>query len=333
MNIFVFEWVTGGGLAAEALPPDLACEGDMMLRALLEDLGSVPEVHVTTSRDPRLASQAPVSVHTIVPAAGEDPVGLFVRGARAADAVWPIAPETAGVLEHLTCRTLALGKILLGSRPEAVRLTASKRATVRALEATGVPVVPTFGSEDRLRPFQGPWVVKPDDGVGCEGTRLVADWRPAAALLRHGSRKLIAQPWIHGQAASLSLLCRNGDARLLCANRQHVRIVDDHPVLEGITVNAVPDRGGALRGLASRIAAAIPGLWGYVGVDIVLADDGPVVLEINPRLTMSYCGLGRALGINTAALVLNGFQSWSDDDFCAAASASALVLLGAERGR
>jgi predicted ATP-grasp superfamily ATP-dependent carboligase len=47
-------------------------------------------------------------------------------------------------------------------------------------------------------------------------------------------------------------------------------------------------------------------LWGYVGVDLVLADAGPIVLEINPRLTTSYCGLRDALGINPAALVLDG---------------------------
>jgi predicted ATP-grasp superfamily ATP-dependent carboligase len=46
-------------------------------------------------------------------------------------------------------------------------------------------------------------------------------------------------------------------------------------------------------------------LWGYVGVDLVLTGDGPVVLEINPRLTTSYCALRPALGLNTAALVLD----------------------------
>jgi predicted ATP-grasp superfamily ATP-dependent carboligase len=69
-------------------------------------------------------------------------------------------------------------------------------------------------------------------------------------------------------------------------------------------VNAASD-DGTLASLADRIAAAIPGLWGYVGVDLVLTRDGPVVLEINPRLTTSYCGMGQALGINTAGLVLS----------------------------
>jgi tyramine---L-glutamate ligase len=312
MNIFVFEAVTGGGLVAEPLPPSLAREGDLMVRALLEDLSQVPEVRVLASRDPRLP---PLSgVPTIAPAPGEDTIALYARGARAADAAWPIAPETDGALERLTRETLALGKTLLGSRLDAVRLTASKRTTVVTLSAAGVPAVPTFGRGDRLPPIPGPWVVKPDDGAGCDGLLLVPDWRAAGDHLTAGPGSLVAQPWIDGCALSLSLLCHEGRARLLSCNRQHVRIAAGRPALHGITVNALADREGRLAELAACIAAAIPGLWGYVGVDLVLATQGPVVLEINPRLTTSYCGLRRALGINTAGLVLDLLRAGGDAD-------------------
>ena len=138
---------------------------------------------------------------------------------------------------------------------------------------------------------------------------------PAGERLAADSGRLIAQPWVDGCAASLSLLCCDGRATLLCCNRQHVRLVDGRPALEAITVNAMPDAVGHLAALGARIAAAIPGLWGYVGVDLVLAPPGPVVLEINPRLTTSYCGVRGALGINAAALVLDllatgGMQGW-----------------------
>jgi len=91
VNIFVFEWVSGGGLVAEPLPPSLAREGDMMLRALLDDLTPLPGVRVLASRDPRLPPLAGVSA--IVPAPGEGALELYARGARAGDAAWPIAPE------------------------------------------------------------------------------------------------------------------------------------------------------------------------------------------------------------------------------------------------
>lgn len=303
MNIFVFELVTGGGLVSDPLPPGLAREGDGMLRALLDDLSRVSGVRIATSRDPRLPPLD--GVRAITPAPGEDAFALYARGIATADAAWPIAPETDGALERLARDTLATGKVLLGCRPEAVRVAASKRATALALQRAGVPAVPTFGHSDRLPPIPGPWVVKPDDGAGCEGVLLVPDWRAAGGRLAGDHGRLVAQPWIEGEALSLSLVCCEGRARLLSCNRQHVRVEDGHPALEAITVNAVPDPSGRLADLARCIAAPIPGLWGYVGVDLVLSERGPVVLEVNPRLTTSYCGLRSALGINAAALVLD----------------------------
>ena len=39
---------------------------------------------------------------------------------------------------------------------------------------------------------------------------------------------------------------------------------------------------------------------GYFGIDFVRTGAGPVVIEVNPRLTSSYAGLRPALGLNVA---------------------------------
>ena len=72
----------------------------------------------------------------------------------------------------------------------------------------------------------------------------------------------------------------------------------------GGVVGGFEGRRARYEPLAERIAAAIPDLWGYVGVDLIDGAAGPMVLEINARLTTSYVGLRHVLGINTAALVL-----------------------------
>ena len=55
---------------------------------------------------------------------------------------------------------------------------------------------------------------------------------------------------------------------------------------------------------ATRTCAALPGLRGYVGVDLVLTDTGPVVIEVNPRLTTAYLGVRAVLDENVAAMAL-----------------------------
>ncbi len=39
-------------------------------------------------------------------------------------------------------------------------------------------------------------------------------------------------------------------------------------------------------------------------MDFIETASGPIVIEVNPRLTTSYAGLHRAIGINPAQLVL-----------------------------
>ncbi len=67
----------------------------------------------------------------------------------------------------------------------------------------------------------------------------------------------------------------------------------------------VGSRRDALTFVARDVVQAIPGLRGFVGIDIVWHEQrGPVVIEVNPRLTCAYIGLSAALGRNLAAELL-----------------------------
>jgi predicted ATP-grasp superfamily ATP-dependent carboligase len=306
VRIFAYEHVTGGGMAGLALPPGLLREADLMITALLDDLRGLPQVELLTTRDARLA---PVpGIRTIPVRPTDDLRGILATAIDASNAVWPTAPETGGALEQVAIDVVGRGRILLGSRPDAVHIAASKLATARALRAAGIPAVETFALPDEIPPLPGRWVTKPDDGAGADAVLIVPDWRAARDRLAAGDGGIVAQPWIDGQAASLSLLSANGGSVLICINRQRTRVTENAVALESIEVNACADPSGELAALGNSIAASIPGLWGYVGVDLILSANGPRVLEVNPRLTTSYCGIGRALEVNIAARVLDLLQ-------------------------
>jgi predicted ATP-grasp superfamily ATP-dependent carboligase len=302
MRIFAFEFFSGGALLDQPLPPSLAREGDLMLGTLVGELAGIEGVHVIASRDPRLPPLA--GCETLYPLPGENPEELFVRGVTAADAVWPTAPESGGALGRLGASVTAAGRTLLGCTPDAVRLAASKLATARALAGRGVPVVPTCSAGDPVPSLPGPWVVKPDDGAGGDGLERLDDSAEAETRLRSASGRLVAQPWIEGEPWSLSLLCAGGRARLLACNRQRLTWRAGRLHLDALAVNARPPADPRVHRLGAEVAAAIPGLWGYVGVDFLFGAEGPLVLEVNPRLTTSYCALPAALGRNVAEMVL-----------------------------
>lgn len=306
MRLFVYEFITGGGLVDRPLPPLLASEGDLMMRALLRDLLDVPGTEVSVMRDAR-AAPLPSLIDVRVPRSESEARDLFACCVDSADATWIVAPETGGVLEHLAAAVLARGRCLLGSRPPAIAVAASKMRTARALAWRGVPVVPVHDPAAGAPPsLTGPVVLKPDDGAGCADTHVYADRRSAlrAWEARDRDPRLVLQPYLEGEAASLCLLVREGRAVILAVNRQHVTREDGVLRFHGCAVNALAAWQPLLADLAQGIAEALPDLWGYVGVDLVLSERGAQVLEINPRLTTSYVGLHDSIGVNPAAWVL-----------------------------
>jgi predicted ATP-grasp superfamily ATP-dependent carboligase len=304
VRLLVFEAVTGGGMVRDNPSPGLIHEADLMVRTLLGELRLCDGVSIVTTRDYRLP---PVDAFpTTVIDRLQDPHVAFDLVLQSADAAWVVAPETGGELERLARLVTGSGKALLGCTPDAIAIAASKRATAELLAAAGIPVVPTFARADEIPPLPGLWMVKPDDGAGAEGALRCWDHEAALERMRPG---YVAQPWIEGDPLSLSLLCGQGGSRLLSVNRQKIRIVDDRIELAGITVNAMTDPDGRFAALGQQVARAMPGLFGWVGVDLIAADGELIVLEVNPRLTTSYCGVAQARGINTAALVLELFRT------------------------
>lgn len=300
MRVYVYEFATGGGLAGQPLHSHLVGEGDLMLQALVRDLVDCPDIEVVISRDARLPPLHP-SVQTYWVDIQNPLSKVWDSCLECADAVWPIAPETGGILEQVCRSVLNANRLLLNTGGATVSVAASKYRTFSQLRAGGVPAVATW-KMDNLPSLTGDaWVLKPDRGEGCGSACLVR----SLDNLPHGDADWVLQPYVPGQAASLSLLAHDGRVRVLGRNRQRVVLIDDRFSLLGCVVNGLDADDESMDVLARAIVAALPGLRGYVGVDFIVTAQGPMVLEVNPRLTLSYVGLSRSLSCNVAALVLN----------------------------
>jgi predicted ATP-grasp superfamily ATP-dependent carboligase len=329
LKIFVCEYISGGGLYREPLPSSLAREGILMRDALLRDIAGVDlvwlkEIEIITSHDVRLPP--PQYAHQAVPVAPGDDVWEIWRSCiDDCDAVWLIAPESDGVLSRLTEIVTRLGKTLLGSTQMSVDSTSSKLRTQLALQAAGIATVPTCRfadwpqNADWLQNSGNSWVAKPDDGVGCSDNAYFeyADelraWMEQGRMLTH-----IIQPYQSGIPASLSMLCKHGQAWLLSSNLQKIMLHKNTPTsgkfsYAGSVVNGMVAHWTAFELVAQQVAAAFPGLCGYIGVDMIVEESAGAsqihVLEINPRLTTSYVGLRDAIGCNPANLILDLFYN------------------------
>jgi len=294
LKVLAFDYAAAGGPMARRLPRSLRRQGDMLLQALQADLRALPGVELTTMAPAQDTAQEQQAFSERLEACME-----------AADAVWPLASESEGLLESLSRDILRANRVLLGSAPGAVRVASSKLGVARALADGGVPVAPTYSPHAALPDERGAWVVKPDDGAGCLDIRLFSDRAAALAWIRAAAaQSYVLQPFIAGKLGSLSLLCCDGVARVLSCNLERVAMRNNRFHFLGSTVNGLGDHDGSLDRLAQQVASAIPSLWGYVGVDFVLTDCGAVVLDVNPRLTAAYAGLHASIGRNPAGLVI-----------------------------
>src|SRR5437868_13884546 len=143
MRILVYEHITGGGMLDDPRMAALAPEGEAMLRALVDDLMDIPGMEVTVLRDFRLATDLPAIMGVGQP--GQF-AAAFRRALSECDAVWPIAPETHGILSGITSEILTSGRALLASRPDAIAVATSKLATARALARAGIAVAAAVAS-------------------------------------------------------------------------------------------------------------------------------------------------------------------------------------------
>jgi predicted ATP-grasp superfamily ATP-dependent carboligase len=315
MKIVVHESITAGGLDGSSVTETLLSEGRMMLDALLADLLSLKEHRLSVQVDKRYLPQLPVHPGLQVVDSGNNYYQCLVRMVEEADAAFLVAPETGGLLEAITEMVEARNKLVLGSSAAGVKAASDKALTYRLLQARGIPTPRTL----RLRPADDPAsvgqelgypvVVKPIDGVGCHSVfiaRRQSELERTIAAARQEARgeALLAQAYIAGVAASVSFLTDGSRSCPLTLNLQEIRGQKRLRYHGGRVPFEHPLRTLAFR-RAEEVVRAIPGLKGYVGIDLILTDHDAVVIEVNPRLTTSYVGVRKVLQQNPAALILN----------------------------
>jgi len=291
--VFLYEHVSGGGLAGSELPGSWAAEGSAMRRALGRDFAAVAGVRVVLALDARLDDE-PGPWTTVRVGPGES-AAVVARLAAGSDHTATVAPEAGGILRDLAEAVDRAGGRSLGSSPAAIGRAADKLALAGHFDRLGIPspasrpVRPALGLP---RDATYPAVLKPIDGAGCLDTFLVeSPDDPAAPAF--GADLGVLQPFVPGEARGATFLVRRGGrAVLVGVARQEIARSGARLAYRGGTLLDEPLAADHPARLA---VGSIEGLAGLVGVDYV---EGPraTVIEINPRPTTSCVAIVAALG-------------------------------------
>ncbi len=310
--IFIHEFITGGGWADRELSPGLRAEARAMLQTVLDDFVCWGRFPVVTMQDARLG-RAGLSADRVELVSPDKYFDLYTALLAESQAALIIAPETDGILYGLTARAEQRGVQVLGSASEAVAQAGDKLICYNLIRQAGLPTPPTrrVRFADAVAPLEGlyyPLIVKPVDGVGCEGVTLVtspAEWPAACARLRTVTARpdLVAMEYLSGVHASVSLVASQHGSQPLSLNGQQIVIDNGYINYQGGCIPLAHHLSERAFAVAAQAVALIPGLRGYVGVDLVLTDKEAYLIEINPRLTTSYIGLRQVIDLNLAQAI------------------------------
>ncbi len=316
LRVLIYEYVSGGGFADGPTLPPVLSEAYAMLSALLRDFSDNAECEIHTILDRRLAENVePLAAKSIVKVSASSELDEVFRSALSeVDAVLVVAPETGGTLSRMTETVEGEESILLlGSSSNAVKRVSNKGKAIELASSLGVTVPKTTTTSidegeaaihSLARDIGYPVVVKPNDAAGSEGVFVISDQQDLGRALKSlgaefPKRRLLIQEYVRGTDASVSVLSsRSGHALPLALNRQLVELRSPEEGNSAYLGGYTPfDHNLKLEAYecARRIAEAVEGLRGYVGIDFVLTEEKPVFMELNARITASYAGLSRVL--------------------------------------
>jgi predicted ATP-grasp superfamily ATP-dependent carboligase len=253
-----------------------------------------------------------------------------------ADAILLIAPESGKRLADLIANLdKQQGKLISPSLEFAV-LTSDKNLLAESMRASGfLNITEGLALNAFLQLPESeaagyfPAVVKPFDGAGSEQVALVENHKKLNRKFLNGSSasELAAfriEKFVQGTPVSVSVIKGSAVGSTICANsmlplkgdqsgdhraslilkpyRQHF---DREPF--GNYLESIDDLSDQqifrAQKLAESLLPHLPDTAGYFGIDLVLSDEGPdrdVVIEVNPRLTMSYLALQKNCDFNLA---------------------------------
>ncbi|MCW8916115.1 MAG: ATP-grasp domain-containing protein [Magnetovibrio sp.] len=220
----------------------------------------------------------------------------FHQEQRPIDGVMTVANDVP-----LTVASVADALGLPGISIDAARIASDKFLMKREFEAAGVPVPryeEIFSADDirRLAKDGGlPLVIKPNDGRGARGVLRITqdidfDWAFAYTKKTSESGQVLAEAFVNGPQLSSESMIYNGKCYTAAVSHRNYELLDTYAPY-------IIENGGVIPADLSEIdlksidrvihdAAKAMGVErGTVKGDIVLSEDGPVVIELAARLS------------------------------------------------
>lgn len=288
MKILIAEFAVGTDIEKSLIP-----EGAAMLETLAESFTRLGHEVYYPSAGTKICAG------TRVESTDESFRQVIERKAKDCDAGLVIAPDS--MIPELN-EVLEENTVNLGCSPQSATCCADKLMCTEILKKAGIKAPEIVKKAEEGKKY----VTKPRFGCGAEATYLVTEF--------DNNEELVASEYVKGETLSVSLIA--GKKPLpLTVNRQFIEFGEKETEAGengktgafGIKYNGslTPYQTPRQDELYETAISTVKCLncFGYVGVDIILADL-PYVVDVNPRPTASLFGISHVMREEIGDLLL-----------------------------
>ena len=195
-----------------------------------------------------------------------------------------IAPETNNLSSKIYSHVSQNHKVL-GSNISSLNIFSSKTKMLMKLRRLNLPIVENYKLNLN---YKGKIIFKPDTSAGSENTFV---------LNKNNYEKkkgYLVQKFYNGKKGSFLMLCKNGKSKVICCNEQLLNLKKEKIQQVGCIMGGLEKYRNEIKILANKISKNFKGLFGIIGVDIVMENKKWLIIEINPRFTSAYSGLNKS---------------------------------------
>jgi predicted ATP-grasp superfamily ATP-dependent carboligase len=332
-RIFIFEYVSGGGLSKEKIPNSLFCEAFGMLISLIKDFTSL-DLEVSTLLDRRITHLTTIlpRCRSIIVKKEDNFLNKFELVVKDSDYILIVAPESGNVLYKLTKVVKDYNKILLSTNLAGIKIGSSKINTYNFFRNNElltpktylIPLRNNFLDLDfvlkKLDELENPIIIKPEDGVGAESIFLFRTKKQIKLFFQNHyskidkNRKYILQEYIEGDDLSISLINMTKSLNFGSKNPLLLSINSQYISIKNLKIDSIYQGGytpvqnyqAILQELTELLENVdFTAFIGYFGIDLIKTKDSKFYfIEINPRITTSYVGLRNIINENPSRLII-----------------------------
>ena len=241
MRILVYEYFSGGGFTFESFSHSILCEGLGMLKTLISDFMAVGH-YITTIIDSRILklNSLQIKANQIIPISSlKNFKEIIIHLSEDIDAAYIIAPETDGILQDILKIIEYAGIISLNCSINEIEKVSDKILLNKLLEKMDITTPKTIGfktsnnlidiKEKIFKKLCLPIILKPSTGTSCEGISIVRNEKNLKNAIykinnQFRCKNAIAQEYVKGNSASVSLLSSGNKAIAISLNKQIVTI-------------------------------------------------------------------------------------------------------------